>query len=94
MAGGVPDFTLLEGIYAGCGVSLSSGPHGLDLYENNSLSVSGHNVQLASAVGVVSVQNFITVPHQVGRSLRLDSVTLLAVDGLDRIAIHTFIFHS
>ena len=94
MAGGIPDFTLLEGIYTSGGIPLPCSPHGLDFYENDGLSVASHNVQLSSAVGVVPVQNFVAVPHQERRSLRLDSITFLAIDGLHRIAIHTFTSHS
>jgi len=54
VAGGLPNFLLLEGVHACGGVSLLVVPDGLDFDKDEGLAIAGDDVEFSTAVGVVA----------------------------------------
>ena len=54
VACGLPNFLLLECVYAGRRIPLLVVPHGLDFDEDKFVSIAGDDVEFSAAVGVVA----------------------------------------
>lgn len=54
VACGLPNFLLLECVYAGRRIPLLVVPHGLDFDEDEFVSIAGNDVEFSAAVGVVA----------------------------------------
>ena len=59
MARCLPDFLLLQGVYAGGRIALLVVPYGLDFYKDECASIAGDNVQFTAHVGVIAGDNLV-----------------------------------
>lgn len=76
VAGGLPNFLLLEGVHAGGRIPFLVVPDGLDFDEYESSVIAGDNVEFSAVVSVIAGDDFIAFAHQERDGLRLDKISL------------------